>query len=58
MPFSAWYVLVSIFSVLGIFLFTFRKRGLKFALLISLLGFGIMIATFLLLLSTLLNNMG
>jgi hypothetical protein len=56
-PFSVIYLLFALLIVAGIFVFTLNRRGLKQALLFSLLGLGIFIAIFVVFLTIALNNM-
>jgi len=57
MPFSGIYALFSLFIVLGIFIFTLYKRGLKYAVLLSSLCLVVMVAIFVVFLTVALNNM-
>jgi len=57
MPFSAIYALFSFFIVLGIFVFTLYKRGLKHAVLLSSLSLVVIVAIFVVFLTVTLNNM-
>lgn len=57
MPFSAIYALFSLFIVLGIFVSTLYKRGLKHAVLLSSLSLVVMVAIFVVFLTVTLNNM-
>jgi len=56
-PFSAIYLLFTLLVVAGIFIIALNRRGLKQALLFSLLGLGIFIAIFVVFLTIALNNM-
>jgi hypothetical protein len=55
-PFSALYLLLTLFIVFGISIFAFKRRGLKRALIFSLLGLGIFAAIFVVFLTVTLNN--
>ena len=54
MPFSAIYLLFTLLIVVGIFIITFHRRGLK---ILSLLGLVGLIAIFVVFLAIGLNNM-
>jgi membrane associated rhomboid family serine protease len=57
MPFSALYLLLTLLIVLAVFAYTYKKRGLKVAIISSGIAFGVLAAIFLLFLTAALNNM-
>jgi hypothetical protein len=57
MPFTALFLTLTLLVVAGIFAFAYYKLGLKVALILSGSTFGVLVALFLLILNTALNNM-
>lgn len=57
MPFSALFTLVTLLSVMAIFIISFRKRGWKAALFLSAIGLVTFGAIFFMFLTLALNNM-
>jgi hypothetical protein len=56
-PFSALFVLVALLSVITIFVFNLRRRGLWAAVLFSGIGLVAFVAIFFMILTLTLNNM-